>query len=157
MLKSLEIKRFKSIRSLKLDLGRVNLFIGGNGSGKSNILEAIGLLSACIDQGLRGRDLERKGMRLSPPELMKSAHKNADLPKIFGFDATFENGISYKCNLTSHERDPLLRFHSESCEFNGERQFGRSGAGNKALGESIYTELDKYRGMWDQMQSCIPI
>ncbi|MCK4712559.1 MAG: AAA family ATPase [Marinosulfonomonas sp.] len=156
MLKSLEIKRFKSIRSLKLDLGRVNLFIGGNGSGKSNILEALGLLSACIDQGLRGRDLERKGMRLSPPELMKSAHKNADLPKIFGLSAEFDNGISYKCNLTSRERDPLLRFHSESSEFEGKRQFGRSGAGNKVLGESIFTELDKYRGMWDQVKVAYP-
>lgn len=156
MLKSLEIKLFKSIRSLKLDLGRVNLFIGGNGSGKSNILEAIGLLSACIDQGLRGRDLERKGMRLSPPELMKSAHKNAKLPKIFSLNANFSGNIHYQCNLTSRAHDPLLRFHSESCELNGKKQFGRSGAGAKVLGSSISSDLDKYRGMWDQIRFAFP-
>lgn len=152
MLKSLEIKRFKSIRSVKLDLARINLFIGGNGSGKSNLLEAIGLTSACINQGLRGTDLERKGIRLSPPELMKSAHKNAELPKIFELDAIFDHGLSYKCNLTSRENDPLLRFHSESCVNDGVKLFGRSGAGNKVHRQSISAELDKYRGIWSQIK-----
>jgi len=156
MLKTLEISRFKSIRALKLELGRVNLFIGGNGSGKSNVLEAVGLVSACVDQGLRGSDLERKGMRLSPPELMKSAHKNEALPKTFGFKADFECGVKYNCSLTSSENDPLLRFFSEVCTFEGKTQFGRSGAGSKVLGKSIYTGLNKNRGMWDQVKVAFP-
>lgn len=41
----LEIKNFKSIKHLKLQCRRVNLFIGEPNTGKSNILEAIGLLS----------------------------------------------------------------------------------------------------------------
>jgi len=45
MIKGLEIKNFKSIQHLKLDCRRVNLFIGEPNTGKSNILEAIGLLS----------------------------------------------------------------------------------------------------------------
>ncbi|HHI69746.1 MAG TPA: hypothetical protein ENJ91_01990 [Rhodobacteraceae bacterium] len=152
MLKSLEIKRFKSIRSLNIEFGRVNLFIGGNGSGKSNLLEAVGLLSACVGEGLRGNDLDRKGVRLSPPELMKSAHKNADLPKTFELDAQFDCGVHYKVNLTSRENDPLLRFFSESCTLDGAKQFGQSGAGTSALGRSVQHELDKYRGMWDQVK-----
>lgn len=40
----LEIKNFKSIKHLKTDCKRVNVFIGEPNVGKSNILEALGLL-----------------------------------------------------------------------------------------------------------------
>lgn len=42
---NLRIENFKSIKQLKLDCKRINLFIGEPNTGKSNILEAIGLLS----------------------------------------------------------------------------------------------------------------
>jgi len=45
MIKSLQIENFKSIKHLELDCKRVNIFIGEPNTGKSNILEAIGLLS----------------------------------------------------------------------------------------------------------------
>jgi len=45
MIKKLEIENFKSIKHLKLDCRRVNVFIGEPNTGKSNILESIGLLS----------------------------------------------------------------------------------------------------------------
>ena len=45
MIKDLEIKNFKSINHLRLDCKRINLFIGEPNTGKSNILEALGLLS----------------------------------------------------------------------------------------------------------------
>lgn len=43
--KVLRIRNFKSIRYLKLNCTRLNLFIGEPNTGKSNILEALGLLS----------------------------------------------------------------------------------------------------------------
>ncbi|HDH96159.1 MAG TPA: hypothetical protein ENF73_00340 [Proteobacteria bacterium] len=45
MIKSLEVKNFKSIKHLKINCKRINLFIGEPNTGKSNILEAIGLFS----------------------------------------------------------------------------------------------------------------
>jgi len=45
MIKDLEIKNFKSIKHLRLDCKRINLFIGEPNTGKSNILETLGLLS----------------------------------------------------------------------------------------------------------------
>lgn len=45
MITNLEIKNFKSIKNLKLNCSRVNLFIGAPNTGKSNILESIGILS----------------------------------------------------------------------------------------------------------------
>ncbi len=43
-LKWVEIKNFKSIKDLRLDCKRVNIFIGKPNVGKSNILEGLGLL-----------------------------------------------------------------------------------------------------------------
>lgn len=45
MIRSLEIENFKSIKSLRLDCRRVNIFIGEPNTGKSNILEALGIFS----------------------------------------------------------------------------------------------------------------
>ncbi|HDM77221.1 MAG TPA: hypothetical protein ENG51_12260, partial [Deltaproteobacteria bacterium] len=47
MIKTLTIRNFKSVKQLKLDCGEINLFIGEPNTGKSNILEALGLLSWC--------------------------------------------------------------------------------------------------------------
>lgn len=52
MIKILEIKNFKSVKYLKLDSKRINIFIGEPNSGKSNILETLGLFSSgCYIQG----------------------------------------------------------------------------------------------------------
>ncbi|MEO0096827.1 MAG: AAA family ATPase, partial [candidate division WOR-3 bacterium] len=45
MVKNLEIRNFKSIKELKLDCKRVNIFIGEPNTGKSNILESVGIFS----------------------------------------------------------------------------------------------------------------
>ena len=45
MINTLEINRFKSIKSLTLNCRKFNLFIGEPNTGKSNILEALGLWS----------------------------------------------------------------------------------------------------------------
>lgn len=55
MLKTLEIHNFKSIKELSLPCKRFNIFIGEPGTGKSNILESLGLLSFI---GARQCDLE---------------------------------------------------------------------------------------------------
>lgn len=45
MIDNLHIKNFKSIKELKFTSKKINVFIGEPNSGKSNILEALGLLS----------------------------------------------------------------------------------------------------------------
>ena len=44
MIDRIVIKNFKSLRRVALSLGRVNLFIGANASGKSNFLDALRVL-----------------------------------------------------------------------------------------------------------------
>jgi hypothetical protein len=47
VIKKLSVKNFKSIKELEIDCKRINLFIGEANTGKSNILETLGLLSWC--------------------------------------------------------------------------------------------------------------
>lgn len=156
MLEKISIQRFKSIREKELTLGRVNIFIGPNGAGKSNFLEAIGLASACFSKGLDNPELARKGIRQSPPALIKSAHKGLKIPQTLEISASFSEGIDYKCNLTARDGDASLRFHSESSSFNGESQFGRSGNGDRAQGKKLPRPADKVRGLWDQIKASFP-
>jgi len=57
MIKNLEIKNFKSIKHLTMDCKRINLFIGEPNTGKSNILEALGILS--VDPNIKLEDIVR--------------------------------------------------------------------------------------------------
>ena len=47
MITKLSVSNFKSVRRLDIDCKKVNLFIGEPNTGKSNILEALALLSWC--------------------------------------------------------------------------------------------------------------
>ena len=49
ILKSIEIGNFKSFDHIKLDLDRLNVVVGPNGSGKTNLLEGIQLAFGCIN------------------------------------------------------------------------------------------------------------
>lgn len=153
MINTLRIERFKSIRNATLDLGRVNILIGGNGAGKSNVLEAIGVLSAAVDRGLGDSDLSKKGVRLTPPELMKSAFKNYDLPRTLQLDAEMDGGVTYRINLTGKEENALLSFFSESCTYKGKRVFGQGPNGARVLDNSISGSLYRHRGIWDQVRT----
>lgn len=51
MIREVEIEHFKSIRYLRLEARRVNVFIGPPNTGKSNILEALGVFSLPYTNG----------------------------------------------------------------------------------------------------------
>jgi len=76
--KKVHIKNFKSIYDLDLEIGRVNLFIGENGSGKSNLLEALVFFSASESNMLANEFLVGRGLRVPEPQLMRSAFKKDD-------------------------------------------------------------------------------
>ncbi len=47
------VKNFKSIREVEINLSSLNVFIGGNGAGKSNFIGAFKLLNNIINQNLQ--------------------------------------------------------------------------------------------------------
>ncbi|MFN8576328.1 MAG: ATP-binding protein [Candidatus Sericytochromatia bacterium] len=76
MLSKIQIKNYKSINECSIDLGQFNVFIGENGSGKSNILEAIAMLSvAKFNNEITTEDLYNKGVRVANPKLTFSSFK----------------------------------------------------------------------------------
>ncbi len=73
MIDELVIENFKSISRLRLPLGRLNIFIGENGCGKSNLLEAIAFLGADCAGSLTHEHLGVRGVRMPAAELMRPA------------------------------------------------------------------------------------
>lgn len=70
MIHSVSIQNFKSIADITLPLGNVNVLIGANGSGKSNILEAIGMAAAERDGHIKIDEMFYKGVRIAKPNLV---------------------------------------------------------------------------------------
>ena len=52
-LDAISVEGYKSIRSAKIDLGAINVLIGANGSGKSNLVGLFGLLADLADERLQ--------------------------------------------------------------------------------------------------------
>lgn len=70
MIDRIAIKNFKSIEDVEFHLGRLNVLIGANGSGKSNILEAIGMVAAKNGNTIELDNMVQRGVRVAMPELM---------------------------------------------------------------------------------------
>lgn len=51
--KSIHIQGFKSIRDARVDLGRLNVLIGANGAGKSNLLSVFQMISYMMTRSLK--------------------------------------------------------------------------------------------------------
>lgn len=78
MIEKIHIKNFKSLNDLDIDVGRINLFIGENGSGKSNLLEALVFISASQSNKLDNEFLVSRGIRVTEPALMRSAFEEKE-------------------------------------------------------------------------------
>ena len=61
MLKSIHIQGFKSIRDARVELGRVNVLIGANASGKSNLIAFFRMLREIVDRKLQLHIAKRGG------------------------------------------------------------------------------------------------
>ena len=73
MIREISIRNFKSIVDMTLDLGRINVIIGANGCGKTNILEAILFAAAANQRKLDKEFLLNRDMRIAEPSLMLNA------------------------------------------------------------------------------------
>lgn len=113
MIKTISIENYKSILKLGLDLGRMNIFIGANGSGKSNILEAVAMVSAQEEIGkINIESLIGKGVRVVKPALTISSFLGKISPKIIkiGIGALKEKDILLEIayNLSCSEENNIF-------------------------------------------------
>jgi len=119
MIRKVQVKNYKSVLDLELDLGRLTVLIGANGSGKSNILEAIALASAASQSKLDNEFLISRGVRVTANHFMLSAFdkkdnsenedvafsKNSRKKSVDGIaiSAFGEDGVEYDCKLHPDE------------------------------------------------------
>lgn len=138
-LSKIHIKGFKSLRDVDIDLGQVNVFIGENGAGKSNILEAIGFLSTALSGTMDYNKLEDRGVRLSTPEVFKCSFRNADRPKEIRIESMVGGNMSYAVTiLPAHTDDSyLFSYKNEALHVRGQHVAGRSHSGAKVSGRPI--------------------
>jgi AAA15 family ATPase/GTPase len=66
MITRIELDGFKTFKDFEVELGLFEVIVGANGSGKSNVFDALRLLSALIRLPLELDDV-RQGMRGETP------------------------------------------------------------------------------------------
>jgi len=116
MITKITVRCFKSLESIEVDLGVVNVFVGANGSGKSNLLEAVGVLGAAAFGRVDDESLLRRGVRPGVPQLYKSAFPTKQAEKSAHIFFGAENSkASYEVSLWNPIKDPkpAWRFKTE--------------------------------------------
>ena len=107
MIRNLTIERFKSLVKLDIELGRINVFVGANGSGKSNLLEAVGVLGAAAYGVVDDETLQRRGVRPGVPPLYRTAFPEPNLVQDIDLAARSDDGASLRVTLWNPTDDPL--------------------------------------------------
>ena len=94
MLTNVHVAGYKTLHELTdadLELGLVNVLIGANGSGKSNLLEVLGLLGAAANGRVDDQELLRRGVRPGAPALYKTSLQGER------FRPTISLGVKAEC------------------------------------------------------------
>lgn len=145
MIKKLSIKRFKSIKDLELECGRVNVFIGEPNTGKSNILEALGLLSyGCYGSGEALRSFVRFESlddlfydRILDEEVKIEALHSNELSEVL---RVYYQDLRFKCECERKWREELKKHTLFDYDFGG---FGTAGYVSELQPFKFYRFLPK--------------
>ena len=103
MVEKIEVENFKSLQKFEIEPGRFNVLIGANGSGKTNILEAIAMGAAAAANKLDYEFLGNR-LRVTSPEFMRSAFGNSERQNNITFKF-FNNDNVYPYVLRNSDKD----------------------------------------------------
>jgi predicted ATPase len=95
----LRASNFRSIESIDLELGRLNVFVGQNGVGKSNIIDVLRFVRDCLTRGVDQALLDRGGMGAVRRYGAHAIHTAIELQCTFG-----EHEVEYGFSLESDRR-----------------------------------------------------
>ena len=109
MINEVSISNFKSVQELTIELGRVNVFIGENGCGKTSILEGVAIGSAAYDEKLDNEFLSSRGIRLTDSNMMKSgfSKESQSEPISIGFINQSKQRLVFKMDTNDKIRNSL--------------------------------------------------
>jgi hypothetical protein len=137
MLTRLEINGFKSLNHLAIEPAQVNVFIGANGSGKSNLLEAIGLLGAAAAGRVDDQALLRRGVRPGIPALYKTALKKFHIRPAIDLEAQWKDEVVYRAGIHNplDAPKPAWAYKTETVKVGGRLILGRGPRTGKLLAD----------------------
>ncbi|MDR0379015.1 MAG: AAA family ATPase [Candidatus Accumulibacter sp.] len=123
MIESVRITGYRGLRDLSMEgLGRINLLVGKNNSGKTSVLEALYLMAARADSAAIGQVLSRRGEQVvETPGPGQASHIEVDICHLFhghvldvGTKTTIQtwNGtrhfLTFEISEVKYEVDPEL-------------------------------------------------
>ena len=140
--REIHIKGFKSIVDQSISLGRLNCFIGANGAGKSNILEALGVLGAAADGRVDDEKIIRNGVRAGLPRLFKTSFSSMQIPPHITLEAKGEPAATFRVALLNplEKPKPAWSFKTEFLSSGETEIVSRGVRGNQE-------NLDETRGL----------
>src|SRR5438093_1314412 len=111
MIRKVRVTNYKSIPALTLDLGRVTVLIGANGSGKSNILEAIALAAGASQLKLDSEFLISRGIRVTEARFMQAAFNgNPASDAAIQLAVEGDSEVTFACDLIQDESATFTKF-----------------------------------------------
>lgn len=146
MIDKLDIEHFKSLQKVSVPLGQVNVFIGPNGGGKSNLLEALGVLSAAAAGRVNDAALLARGVRTGLPSLYKSAfrklsneHSQASHIYLGAEQVYADQRCSYEVTLNNPLKNPEpdWRYKHENWRVNDRTLASRSPRSSPSLNPAL--------------------
>lgn len=144
IINKIHVKGFKSLWDTSISFGRLNVFIGTNGAGKSNLLEAIAVLSSSFEGGVDYERLARRGARLSSHEIFRSSLKHKKRLSSFTIEAEIGDLI-YRSSINSVNN---FNYHSEALDTKDKKRLaGRSNVGSTLLGAPAEFKIDSSRSI----------
>lgn len=140
MIQSAHIRGFKSLFDVKLDLGRFNVFVGPGGVGKTNVLEAFGLMADGIHrEGIKEIRLWRRGIRPGAPSRYLAGFSDRGSGAVW-MTLADEHGNKRTLTVKPDPGDPILWSVREKAEAGP----GLPAAGPEAAGGPLEAELLRY-------------
>lgn len=146
MIKEVKIQNYKSVHDLTLELGRINVLIGANGCGKSNILEAIAIGSAAAGSKLNNEFLSSRGIRVTESKAMRSGFEKVKADESIYISINI-NDYSLDWNIQNNNK-PFSSWeetHSIKDKYNLE-EIGIDDIQNKVQ-EQFNRVLEQYNGL----------
>src|SRR5208283_3969667 len=150
-LEKLTIRNFKSIREQTLALGKLNVFIGGNGAGKSNLIEGFRFLREIVNQNLASYT----GIKGGADTLLYFGRK---ISLGMSFSLRFSDGNAsntYSVELLGTEDDGFIiaketAFHQEKGKYtqhplSTSSKESKLKSDDSVTARQVVTDLDSYR------------
>lgn len=105
LLRSMLAENYRSLRSIRMDLGRVNLFVGENGTGKSNLYRSLQLVQAAVRGGFAQEIAAEGGMASA----LWTGRRRPNEPVRIRLEAELldeENAITFRYRIEAGLRPP---------------------------------------------------